>query len=145
MPYDGATLLADTSAWASIRKKAAPQSSRDVFLKAIDNGQIRSSPVVRLEMIWGARTKKEAEEKERRISVPELALSPDIIDRAMIGLTKMIAQPHSVRKVPIPDALIAATAQATGVGVLHYDEDFNILSEVFGIKSAWVAPKGSIR
>jgi predicted nucleic acid-binding protein len=145
MIYQGATLLADTCAWASVRKRAAPQDAKDAFYRAISNGQLRSSPVVRLEMTWGARTKKEAEEKEARLTVPELELTPEIIDLALTGLTRMLAEPHDIKQTPIPDALLAATAEAAGIGVLHYDSDFDTLAQFFNIKSVWVAPRGSIQ
>jgi predicted nucleic acid-binding protein len=147
MPYGGATLLADTSAWATVRKKSAPQAVLDAFLEAIANKQIRTSPVVRLEMTVGARNRQELEAKQTRMSgVPELRLTSTIIDAAISGLSSMIATGSpGFQKVPIADALITATAQANGIGVLYYDRDFDRLAPSFGVPAVWVAPRGSIQ
>lgn len=143
--YDGAMLLADTSVWTNIRKKAAPLDSLEEFLAAITNGQIRTSPVVRLEMTWGARTVDEATRKAHALTtVVECPLTPNIIDRAIAALDKMVGQLPDPPRVPIPDALIAATAQAHGLGVLHYDKHFEQLAAGFGIPARWVTPRGTI-
>ncbi len=147
MPYGDAILLADTSAWASIRKKSAPPACLTAFLEAAENGQLRTSPIVRLEMTVGARNALELDEKEKRLgAVEELPLTPEIIDSAIAGLTGMIATGSpGFQKVPIADALIASTAAANGVGVLYYDRDFDRLAPAFGVEAVWVAPKGSIQ
>jgi len=46
--------------------------------------------------------------------------------------------------VRLPDLLIAACAQDSGVGVLHYDEDFDRLAEVLAFESRWIARRGSL-
>jgi predicted nucleic acid-binding protein len=46
--------------------------------------------------------------------------------------------------VSIADALIAAAAQENGLGVLHYDRDYDRLAEVPVFESRWIAPAGSL-
>jgi predicted nucleic acid-binding protein len=41
--------------------------------------------------------------------------------------------------------LIAAAAEAAGVTVLHYDEDYDRIAEITGQPVRWLAPKGSLR
>lgn len=99
------------------------------FTAALRNGQLCISPIVRLEMIWGARNAAEAEREEGRLSpVRELPITPEIITSAIAGLRSMAGQSPGYQKVPIPDALIAATAQKWGYGVLMYDRDYSRLS-----------------
>jgi predicted nucleic acid-binding protein len=147
MPYGGAILLADTSAWATVRKKAAPKAVLETFLEAVVNRQLRSSPVVRLEMTVGARNRQDLEDKQARMgAVAELPLTSAIIDAAISGLSEMIATGSpGFQKAPIADALITATAQANGIGVLYYDRDFDRLAPSFGVPAVWVAPRGSIQ
>jgi predicted nucleic acid-binding protein len=41
--------------------------------------------------------------------------------------------------------LIAAAAEAAGVTVLHYDEDYDRIAKVTGQPTRWLAPAGSLR
>lgn len=53
---------------------------------------------------------------------------------------------HSVgyHRISPPDYLIAAAAQDAGIGVLHYDHDFDRLAEVMNFESRWIAQPGSV-
>lgn len=42
------------------------------------------------------------------------------------------------------DLLVAAAAEAAGVTVLHYDEDFDRIAAVTGQATEWSAPRGSL-
>jgi predicted nucleic acid-binding protein len=44
-----------------------------------------------------------------------------------------------------PDLLIAAAAEAVGVTVLHYDEDYDRIAEITGQPTRWLTPAGSLR
>ncbi|MGH9126964.1 MAG: PIN domain-containing protein [Acidimicrobiales bacterium] len=46
-------------------------------------------------------------------------------------------------RVPIPDLIIAAAAEAAGLTVLHYDADFEMIAEVTGMAHEWVVPRGT--
>jgi predicted nucleic acid-binding protein len=44
------------------------------------------------------------------------------------------------------DLILAAAADVHGVGVLHYDRDFDVLSEKTDLRfaSVWLAPRGAL-
>ena len=42
------------------------------------------------------------------------------------------------------DLLVAASAEAAGLPVLHYDADFDLIAEVTGQPMQWVVPRGVI-
>lgn len=44
----------------------------------------------------------------------------------------------------IPDLLIAAAAGARHISVLHYDSDFDLISDATGQPTEWVVPSGTI-
>jgi predicted nucleic acid-binding protein len=44
----------------------------------------------------------------------------------------------------IPDLLIAATAEHAGLTLLHYDNDFELISSVTGQSNEWIVERGSI-
>lgn len=144
-PYGGQTLIADTSAWTNIRKAAAPVNCVAEFTRALRNSQLCISPVVRLEMIWGARSGAEADQEEGIfLALRELPLTREIVTAAISGLRQMAGHSPGYQKVPIPDALIAATAQKHGYGVLMYDRHYPRLGSEFDVQAVWVAPQGSI-
>ena len=46
------------------------------------------------------------------------------------------------RSVKHPDLLIAAAAEAAGLTVLHYNEDFDRIAEITGQPTRWLADRG---
>jgi len=44
----------------------------------------------------------------------------------------------------VPDLVIAAAAEQSGLIVLHYDADFDLISRVTGQPSEWVVPAGTV-
>jgi predicted nucleic acid-binding protein len=55
----------------------------------------------------------------------------------------LLAQ-RGLRGRKIPDLLIAAAAEQQRLTLLHYDADFDVISQVTTQKSQWIVPKGSI-
>ncbi len=48
------------------------------------------------------------------------------------------------RGVSIPDLVLAAIADIEDLTILHYDADFDLISDLTGQPSEWVVPRGSI-
>jgi predicted nucleic acid-binding protein len=51
---------------------------------------------------------------------------------------------NSQRGRKVPDLLVAAAAEETGLGILHYDADFDLITAVTGQPATWVVPAGTI-
>lgn len=51
---------------------------------------------------------------------------------------------RSQRGRKVPDLLIAAAGELSGLTVLHYDADFDLIASVTGQPCEWVVPAGSI-
>ena len=51
---------------------------------------------------------------------------------------------RGLRGRKVPDLLIAAAAELSGLAILHYDADFDVISEVTGQPCEWIVPAGSI-
>ena len=138
----GRTYLADSSAWAH----AHHSHVRDEWSAALRAGQIATGPIVKLELLYSARDGAHFDQLEADLaqlrdvpitrSVTNVALAA-FRDLAHVGLL------HH-RSVSLPDLLVAASAQDTALGVLHYDEDFDVLAGVLGFESRWIAPRGSL-
>lgn len=48
------------------------------------------------------------------------------------------------QRLPLVDYLLAAAAQHTAAGVLHYDHDYDTLAEIMDFDSIWISPPGSM-
>ena len=51
---------------------------------------------------------------------------------------------RGLRGRKVPDLLIAAAAEQSGLILLHYDGDFDLISRVTGQPSEWVVPAGTV-
>jgi predicted nucleic acid-binding protein len=48
------------------------------------------------------------------------------------------------RGVSVPDLVVAAIADIEQLTILHYDADFDLISQVTGQPTEWVVPRGTI-
>jgi hypothetical protein len=42
------------------------------------------------------------------------------------------------------DLLVAAAAESAGVGLVHYDEDFEVIASITKQPARWIARRGSL-
>jgi predicted nucleic acid-binding protein len=63
--------------------------------------------------------------------MPVEYMTPAIEDRAVEVLT-LLADRGQHRAPSVPDLIIAATAELTGLTVLHLDKDFDVIADVTG-------------
>jgi predicted nucleic acid-binding protein len=116
--------LADTSAWHVSRRAPDLRVTFDDQLKA---GEVATCDMVKLELLRGARN-------------PEWRRALD--DYEEVCRSGPGNDYH--RGVSHPDLLIAAAAEAAGVSLVHYDEDFDTIASVTGQPMRWLAPRGSL-
>lgn len=58
---------------------------------------------------------------------------------------KSLARDNSGQhRLPISDLLIAAVAEVNSLTILHYDKDFDTISQATGQPAQWIAPRGSV-
>ena len=140
-PFGGELLLADTSA---VNRAEHPRVQHEVA-DAFNARQLVTCTVVTLEILYSARDARELEDREATQVRLRWIPVTDSVHRAAIGAMRDLARRGAGRhRVPLPDVLIAATAQEAGVGVLHYDHHFDRLAEVLHFSSVWLAPAGSL-
>jgi predicted nucleic acid-binding protein len=67
-------------------------------------------------------------------------------DAAVQAQEELAVAPRVSHRIKPVDLLIAAVAASEGLGVLHYDGDYDTISEHTSLRfaSVWVAPRGSI-
>lgn len=70
-----------------------------------------------------------------RIAMPDAAAC-----RRAEEVQRLLVEAGRHRGVSVPDLLVAATAEHHGLTVLHFDHDFETISEITGQPTQWVLP-----
>ena len=93
-----------------------------------------------LEILFGAQSSREWHSMRAALdTLPRVDLTDQT---AAIEAQGLLAR-HGRHRTPIVDVLVAATAVAHNLTVLHYDVEFERLSEITGAPHEWVVPAGS--
>lgn len=136
--------LADTSAWVWTR--AIGGELRAAFDDAVIAGDIATCAIVKLELLYSARNPTEfAAVRADLDQLPDCPIGSDQLRRAL-DVYELLAHRGGLhqRSVRHPDLMIAAAAEAAGVPVLHYDEDYDRITAITGQATEWLAPRGSL-
>lgn len=139
--------LADTSAWIWSRRRAYPQL-RAEFDTALVEGSLATCDMVRLELLHSVRNPIEFSDLRDDLAVlRDCPIEKAQWNRALwvYGQLSSRGGGSEQRSVKHPDLLIAAAAEAAGVGLMHYDEDYERIAEITGQPTRWLAPRGSLR
>jgi predicted nucleic acid-binding protein len=124
--------LIDKSAY--VRLALGQAANRDQWSTRISRGLVRLSTITRLELGYSARSGKAG---RQQFAAPPLSLmpiehlTPAIEDRAL-EVQMLLADRGQHRAPSIPDLLIAATAEKTGLTVLAVDKDFDLIAAITG-------------
>ena len=107
-------------------------------------GDAATCAIIELEVLYSARNRDEhARTRARRqLAYRQLELTGAMFERA-IEVQGLLAA-RGRHRLPIPDLIIAAAAEAAGMTVLHYDADFDTIAAVTRQSMEWVAPRGSL-
>ena len=124
------TWLIDKS--ALVRLPTSPDA--ELWAERIERGLVRITTVTRLEVGYSARSGLELRAGLRN---PPLAAMPvEFLTRAAedraAEVLALLADRGQHRAPSIPDLIVAATAELTGLTVLHLDKDFEIIADLTG-------------
>ncbi len=136
--------LADTSAWVWTRSVGGELRAR--FDEEVIGGEIATCAMVKLELLYSARNPEEfVSLRDELDALRDCPLGVDGWDRVLDVYAGLASRGglHQ-RSARHPDLLIAAAAEAAGVAVLHYDEDYDRIAQVTGQRVEWLAPRGSL-
>ena len=135
MPY-----LIDKSALARVKHPSVQARLAPV----IAAGEAATCAIIELEILYSTRNRDEhARTRVRReLAYRNVELTGAIFERA-IEVQGLLAT-RGQHRLPIPDLIIAAAAEAARMTVLHYDADFDTIAAVTRQEMEWVAPKGSL-
>lgn len=133
-------LIADTTVWSKLH--LAPPDVQEDFRAAAREGLIAGSPVVRLEYLFHMGNPKAFDEADARFqALPPFGITPAICASAVQALRDLRhSGSHGNHKVKAPDALIAATAAANEVNILHDDLHYDRLATVLPFQPVRFGP-----
>jgi predicted nucleic acid-binding protein len=131
--------LADTSAWVWSRRPDDP-ARRARFDGLLADGEIAICDMVKLELLKSARNATEFSARADQLDgLPALPIDSGQWERALWVYGELAKQGGAhQRSVDHPDLLIAAAAEAAGVAVLHYDDDYDRIAKVTGQACEWL-------
>ena len=137
--WDGTgPVLADTSAWMQSRKDV---KARELLLGAIERGAVRWCWPVRYELMVDARGSDGIAAVERTLDGLREVPVDRSVQRAVLATMRELAADgsHGAHRFPLTDLTVAAAAQHVGIGILHFDQHLERLSDHLGVESHWVA------
>lgn len=110
----------------------------------IEAGEAATCAIIDLEVLYSARNYDEYRliRARRSLAYEQIPLTDAVFQRAIDVQTQLAKT--GMHRLPIPDLIIAAAAEAADLTVLHYDADFDRIAEVTGQPIEWVVPRGSI-
>lgn len=125
----------DTSTWWRIRR--LPAEVARPLRAAMDARRALITPIVRIEILYSARTAAEYAQVDADLSALRMLRNDRAAgDAAMSALRELAERGDGYHRVPLPDALIAgAAAEFAGLAVLHKDGHYDRLAEVLAFES----------
>lgn len=133
------TFLLDTS----VLKRLARPEVRTVVEPLASAGQLGRPSICDLEVGYSARNAEEWDRLLHALEAFEPVETTSSHVRRALQVQRMLAE-RSQRGRKIPDLLIAAAAEQLGIGLMHYDADFDAIASVTGQRCRWVVPAGTV-
>lgn len=133
--------LLDKSALARIRtSEVVAKALHPLYAAHV----VATCPIIDLEVCYSARDPAHFQRiRHAQQQVIQLSVGDHVYKRAY-EVQEQLVRASQHRGIGPGDLLIAACAEVHGVTVLHYDRDFDRISEVTGQPSLWVVPPGSV-
>jgi predicted nucleic acid-binding protein len=116
-----------------------------VVLPRIRAGQVGVALVTELEVGFSARSTRDYTSTRDDILDHLLPVATPVrAEQRARELQAQLVRRGQHRGVCIPDLILAAIAGIEELIVLHYDHDFDLITEVTGQRTEWVMPRGSV-
>jgi len=138
-------LLLDNSAWARLGDSAVPDRRAEEIAVALEGGRIATCLPFLLEACYSARNADDHDELVDELLALPLISIDEGIERRAIDVQRQLAQVGHHRLPPV-DLILAAIADRHGLGILHYDGDFDLLRSKTDLdfESVWLVPRGKL-
>jgi hypothetical protein len=136
---DGRSYLVDKSA---LEQRRHNEDARNLLELLIGEGALATCHVIALEVLYSARNLADYEILRTDIAaLPWLPVTVDAMDRAF-EVQHALAR-RGQHRLPLPDLIVAATAELGNATVLHYDHDYDVIAGVTGQPTQWIVARGT--
>ncbi len=134
-----AVYLADKSAHAQryTCEEAARRLDREIAA-----GRLAVCEMVALELLYSARNSSDYLRLGTALEALPWAATDGAEMKRALDVQRQLARRGQHRR-PLPDLIIAATAELAGLTVLHYDHDFDLISDLTGQPTEWIVARGT--
>jgi predicted nucleic acid-binding protein len=133
------THLVDTS----VLTRLGHSTVRTALEPLAAGGRVARAGISDLEVGFSARNLREWTRLAAALAVFPLIETDAAHLRRARQVQRLLAS-RGLRGRKVPDLLIAAAAEESGLAVLHYDTDFDLIARVTGQACQWVVPAGTI-
>jgi predicted nucleic acid-binding protein len=131
--------LLETSALTRLGNPAV----REAVELSAERGTLGRAGISDLELGFSARNAPEWDRVALGLEAFELVETTVEHVRRAKQVQRLLASRHQ-RGRKVPDLLVAATAEANNLTVLHYDADFDLIAGMTGQTCEWIVPSGSV-
>jgi predicted nucleic acid-binding protein len=131
--------LADTSVFGRLSKPSVTAA----FAPLAAAGLVGVCAPVVFELGYSARNPDDYEALAVRLSSFPAVPTTDADHRRALEVQAALATRSQHRALSLVDGLVAATAEARDLVVLHYDADFELVAEITGQEHEWIVPRGT--
>jgi predicted nucleic acid-binding protein len=138
-------LLLDNSAFVRLASPALKERRAHEIADKLEQRLVGVCLPFLLEAGYSARSAADHDELLRELlALPMLHIDTEIEQRAVEAQRQLARAGH--HRLPPVDLIIAALADRHGVGVLHYDRDYDTLAARTDLRfaSVWLATRGSL-
>ncbi len=138
-------LLIDNSAWARLASARLDSERAETVAAWMDDLQLATCLPFLLEAGYSARSGGERAAMMADLAkLPRVEIDKDIEAAALDAQRELADIGH--HRLPPTDVTIAACAHMAGVGVLHYDSDYDLLAQRTSLRfeSEWLARPGAL-
>jgi predicted nucleic acid-binding protein len=146
-PGFGGPVILDNSAWSRLLGGRVPTAVARRWEQALARDEVLVCDPFRMEALYSARDVKAYMSLSEELNALGQAPCDRVVWQLAQGAQSALASDRRVsHRIKPVDLLIAAAAHHYGVGVLHYDHDFDILAKHAGLsfESHWLAERGTL-
>lgn len=138
-------LLLDNSAWARLEHPSLPQRRAEAVAAWLEQGRLVVCLPFLLEAGYSARSGADhAALIGDLLALPRLVIDEQVEERALDAQRQLARVGH--HRMPPVDLILAALADTHGLGILHYDNDYDLLADKTNLsyESVWLADRGTL-